>query len=347
MNKKWLFLGLSCLCFYMPATEDLLITKVHVLDKAVSLRGIYAVNDQEAWVSGSRGSIYFTRDGGQTWQQSQIPAGDGFDFRDIEVLKDGSIVLMSAGPGNKSRIYRSRDKGDKWQEVFVNPHEKGFLNTIAFWDQNNGLAIGDPLDGRFYILVTKNGGKTWLELPRDQCPRAEPGEAGFAASGTCIAVYGKNHAWIGSVGKKARVYKTSDRGKTWQAFATTLLQGEASTGVFSIFFKDKINGIVVGGDYKKISATQKTAALSKDGGKTWNLVTDTKLPFLSSVKLVMLNGEPCYLAAGPAGVYLTGNNLEWKKISSQGFHCLSVDKKGESAWLAGSGGRVAAIRIPR
>jgi photosystem II stability/assembly factor-like uncharacterized protein len=347
MIFKNVLLFLVCVTTGLYAHGNLSIGKIRVVKPGVSLRGVCAVSDREAWVSGSHGSIYVTLNGGQTWRKSQVSDGHALDFRDIEVLTDGSVVVMSAGPGDKSRIYRSTDRGGTWHRVFVNPFKNGFLNTIVFWDDNRGLGVGDPIEGRFYIISTLDGGRTWRELKREKCPRAHPGEAGFAASGTCISVAGNGHAWIGTGGKTARVLMTSDLGKSWHISNTPILQGEPSAGIFSLFFNDEQHGIIVGGDYKKTTATVKTAAQTRDGGKTWHLIAPGRLPFLSAVKGVMIGGKLVYLATGPAGIFLSNSPQKWQRISTQGFHCLGVDRHGESAWLAGSAGRVTTIRIPR
>lgn len=346
MILKKVYLLLVCVATGLCAHADLSIGKISVVKPGVSLRGVCAVNPQEAWVSGSHGSIYVTLNGGQTWRKCQVPGGHDLDFRDIEVLADGSVVVMSAGPGDKSRIYRSTDRGGTWHRVFVTPFKNGFLNTIAFWDDKRGLGIGDPIGGRFYIIKTLDGGRTWREVKGEGCPRAHAGEAGFAASGTCISTVGEGYAYVGTGGKKARVLRTTDQGITWKVYATPMLQGEPSTGIFSLFFVDPQQGMIVGGDYTKPAATGNTAAQTSDGGKTWRLTGKNKLPFLSAITGVVTGLKRYYLATGPAGVFLSANDGPWKRLSIHGFHCLDVDKKGESAWLAGSGGRVTAIRIP-
>ena len=85
-------------------------------------------------------------------------------------------------------------------------------------------------------------------------------EGGFAASGTSIAVSGKDLAWIGTGGaERARIFLSQDGGENWRAMNTPIISGAASRGVFSISFKDDMYGVAVGGDYKTIKTILLTA----------------------------------------------------------------------------------------
>src|SRR3546814_11032891 len=53
------------------------------------------------------------------------------------------------------------------------------------FEGQRGWLLGDPVAGRFQVHATDDGGRSWRLLPDG--PRAEAGEAAFAASGTCIA----------------------------------------------------------------------------------------------------------------------------------------------------------------
>ena len=104
-------------------------------------------------------------------------------------------------------------------------------------------------------------GKTWQEVPKENIPPANEGEGGFAASGTCLTVSGDKYAWIGSGGVEAsRVFHSADKGQSWQVAETPVIQGRASTGIFSLAFKDPLHGIAVGGDYRADSLSEANAA---------------------------------------------------------------------------------------
>ncbi|MBO0721652.1 MAG: hypothetical protein J2P41_12565, partial [Blastocatellia bacterium] len=202
------------------------------------LRGISAVSDKVAWASGANGTCLRTIDGGATWQAATVPGADSLDFRDVEAFDADNAYLLSIGDGEKSRIYKTIDGGRNWKLQFTNTNPKAFFDALAFWDANHGLAFSDPVDGHFLVITTEDGGSTWNEVPAENIPAALPGEGAFAASGTCITVQGRNNVWIATGGGAARVFRSTDAGKSWQVAATPIAGGQPSAGIFSIAFKD-------------------------------------------------------------------------------------------------------------
>jgi len=203
-----------------------------------SFRGIAAVDDSTCWVSGTGGAILRTTDRGENWQHLPIPGADSLDFRDIEAFGLDTAVVMSIGSGIQSRIYRTEDGGKNWDLVHQNGYAKGFYDAVVFWDNGYGVLQGDPIGGRLFILITADGGRTWREISREQMPEVKDGEYAFAASGTHLVTTPGGHAWIGTGGVNARVLHSSDYGKTWSSVSTPMIQGEPSTGIFSLAFVD-------------------------------------------------------------------------------------------------------------
>src|SRR5205807_2390109 len=111
-----------------------------------SLRGVSAVNDRVVWASGSGGTWLRTIDGGATWQAAKIPGADTLDFRGIRAFDERNVWVMSSGPGDKSRIYRTTDSGEHWTLQFTNPDPKGFFDSIAFWAPSQAIVVGDALE---------------------------------------------------------------------------------------------------------------------------------------------------------------------------------------------------------
>ena len=167
---------------------------------SVSFRGISAVDENVAWVSGTNGSCLRTVDGGLSWQAIAVPDADSLDFRDVHAVDENVVYLMSAGLGKQSRIYKTKDGGQNWQLQFLNTIPEGFLDGIAFWDDQTGLAYGDPLHGHLFVLKTTDGGATWHRIMNENIPAVTEGEYSFAASGTGIVVHG-NNAWISTGGE--------------------------------------------------------------------------------------------------------------------------------------------------
>src|SRR5215831_7908054 len=182
---------------------------------AARLRGVSAVNEIVVWASGSNGTIVRTLDGGAHWHVSVIPEAADLDFRDVHGVDANTAYVLSAGEGEKSRIYKTTDGGTTWSVQFTNHEAKGFFDGFAFWDANSGIAFSDPVAGRFLVIRTTDGGAHWNEIPHANMPGALPDEAAFAASGSSIAVAGRDDVWIATGGSAARVFHSTDRGLTW------------------------------------------------------------------------------------------------------------------------------------
>jgi photosystem II stability/assembly factor-like uncharacterized protein len=309
------------------------------------LRGVSAVSATVAWASGNKGTVLRTTDGGASWLGVAPPAAQDLDFRDVEAFDAQRAYVLSIGAGDRSRIYRTVDGGAHWTLVFSNPDPKAFYDAIAFWDPTHGLAFGDPVDGRFTVARTDNG-TTWTPVGRDGMPEALPGEGAFAASGTCLVVAGKSNAWFATGGAaRTRVFRSADRGATWQAADTPLVAGIASAGAFSLAFADAQHGMVVGGDYRKEGEPSDNLAVTSDGGRTW-LAGRTRLRgFRSAVAAWPRPDGWTWVAAGPAGADWSGDGGQtWSPIEGDGADALSIAPRGAAAWAVGNQGRIAVLK---
>jgi len=278
-----------------------------------ALRGVSAVSRQIAWASGTHGTYLRTTDG-RIWIPEQVPGAESLDFRAVVAFSADEAFLMSAGPGDQSRIYHTADRGRHWQLQFTNTNPKGFFDSMVFWDETHGIVLGDPVPDetgqlKFELLMT-NDGQTWTHIPPAQLPPALEGEGAFAASNTCIAILTSQQAspallksgasgprepgekegasapdpniWFATGGKAARVFHSADRGQTWQVFNTPLTHGPDSAGIFSIAFRDATHGVIAGGDYKHPEQDGPNLAFTNDGGRTWTLSKITPQSYYSA-----------------------------------------------------------------
>lgn len=308
------------------------------------LRGVSAVNERIAWASGAGATVLRTNDGGATWEKLNVTT-DALDFRDIDALNPQIAYALSIGNGPASRIYKTMDAGATWTMQFKNDDPKVFLDAMSFWDANNGIVFGDSVDGQFYILLTDNGGLAWSRVPAAGLPPALENEGAFAASGTNIAVFGKTHAWIGTgAGAKARVLRTTDRGRSWQVADTPLAAGQ-SAGIFSIAFRDAKHGVVAGGDYRKEQEAVDNLAVTSDGGATWKLVKGLS-GFRSVVAYVPGARTPTLVALGPSGGdYSLDDGQTWSPIEGPGFDTFSFIPRKAMGWAAGANGAIGKLEF--
>lgn len=300
-------------------------------------RGICVVSSNVAWVSGTKGTFGRTTDGGNTWSVGTVGGADALDFRDVEAFGATTAYLLSAGVGETSRIYKTIDGGKSWAIQFKNADPAGFLDAIAFWDEQNGIALGDPINGFFQLLVTADGGRHWNPLAGNALPPALPGEGAFAGSGTCLVTHGVRDVWFGTGGAKtARVFHSADRGKNWEVSKTPIMAGGESAGIFSIAFRNLHHGMAVGGDYRKPDEIDATVALTSDGGKTWNLL-DKRLPFCSAVAWAKAR----WVAAGTSGSHVSvDDGASWQRLDREAYNSVGFTATGDG-WAVGPRGRIA------
>lgn len=323
-----------------------------------SLRGLHVFDAKYIFASGTGGTIVQSNDGGKNWKVQKVPGAESLDFRDIHAIDADNLVIMSSG--SPARMYRSSDGGKSWTKTFERTDEKYFLDAVAFWDEKNGVVMGDPIDGRVLLLRTTDGGNSWV--PVENTPKLLPGEAGFAASGTNVITVGKNKVLIalggapaGQTIKTSRVLVSNDRAKTWQAVSLPL-ERSPSAGIFSLHFIDDKNGIAVGGDYKNETATAGTIAITQDGGSSWSVPAEAtkstpsapstpsgfrscavSVPSSMFEKRSDVGGWSCF-CVGPNGTdYSTDRGRTWVQVSKTGFHAIDFNA---AIWACGSNGRI-------
>jgi photosystem II stability/assembly factor-like uncharacterized protein len=307
------------------------------------LRGLSVVSERVVWTSGSMGTVLRTTNGGGTWQSVGPPGTQNLQFRDIEAFDADTALILSIGTGTDSRIYRTSDGGRTWQLVFVNAEPTAFYDCMTFFDKHRGLALSDPVDGRFRILGTSDGGRTWSIVAADM-PPALPGEFAFAASGQCITSAGGRDAWFGTGGDAiARVFHSSDRGRTWTV-ANTPVRSGPSSGIFAVAFRDTRHGLVTGGDFLAPTASPDSMALSDDGGASWRLVPDQPNEYRSGAHWV--TGRVA-IAVGPSGSDVSEDQgRSWDRFDSGSFDTVDC-AGGFVCWASGEQGRVAKLVRPR
>lgn len=315
-------------------------------ETTASFRGLSAVSDEVVWVSGTGGTWGRTTDGGDTWVMRTVPGAEELDFRDIDAFDEHTAYLMSAGPGEASRIYKTVDGGDTWQLQHTNPSPEGFYDGMAFWDTERGLLYGDPVEGRFVVLTTLDGGATWDRVPEAGMPPSLEGEAGFAASGSGLAVADGGHAWFGTGGPAARVFHSNNHGQSWTVAETPMQAGESSMGIFSLAVSDALHAVVVGGNYTEPESPAGNAARTRDGGETWDpMAASPPAGYRSGVAFAPGTDGRVLVAVGTSGsdVSLDGGET-WTPLGTENFNVISFGRSSCAGWAAGPEGRLARLR---
>ncbi len=303
-----------------------------------SFRGISVVDSTIFWVSGTKGTVVHVNNNGD-WIVSQVAGAEEMDFRDVVAFNADTALVMNAGfPGV---IYKTIDGGDNWYECYNNQDSAIFLDGMKFWNEQDGIAFGDPMDGYMVIITTKDGGETWQQTPPENIPKKLEIEGGFAASGSSIVVQGNSKAWVGMGGTKARVFYTEDNGQYWKVIKTPIFSGEGMRGIYSLAFKNELEGIAVGGEYQNENPPN-SRAYTKDGGKSWKLGKGIDQYRSGSCYLF----DDIYLATGLTGTDITyDGGITWDSISNYTLHGMAFIKDAKLGYGMGRNGMIVKIIV--
>ena len=288
-----------------------------------SLRGLTSGPGRIVWASGQHGTVLQSADLGVTWTVMTIPGAESFDLRGI--IPIGNAMLAMVSGADTARIYRTVDSGRTWTIAYDDRRKGAFLDGMARWSGGRGIAVGDPIDGRWVILVTDDAGAHWR--PVADPPAALAGEAAFAASNSCVVTGSRGRAWIVTGGGPvARVLRTTDYGQHWSAAELPIPAGNAASGAFSAAIDPGgAFGVVVGGDYAVPDSARLNVAVMTDGGRQW-VAGDTarRAPYLSSV-----TGDAVLVATGPRGTYTSPDwGRSWSRVDTVGYNAVIVTAPG-------------------
>ncbi len=307
------------------------------------LRGLSVLSPMVAWASGAHGTVLHTTNGGRTWIIDTIPGASSLDLRGIAATS--ATVAHALSIGDSSRIFRTVDGGRTWSLRYMSLRTGSFFDNIRFFDAQHGIAMSDPVDGRFLLVTTNDGGESWQEIPADRLPLCLPNERAYAASGSGIATFGR-HVWFVSGGAAtARVFHSADRGATWTVSDTPIRAGIRSAGIFSVTFRDATHGAIAGGDYRQPALRGRNLALTSDGGATWALVDSATSPagFRSAVAFVPTTQGKRLVAVGLNGTDVSSDGGgAWTAVDTTTYNAVAFASR-TSGFAVGPKGRVATF----
>ena len=308
-------------------------------DSLLSIRAIEILNDGSLTFAANRGAFGIFNPEKNSWMISKQELDSlSIHFRAVAHTAANFFMLSIESP---AILYKTSDTGNM-EIVYKEKHPKAFYDAMTFWNNLEGIAIGDPTNGCLSIIITRDGGKTWNKLPCDKLPKSNEGEAAFAASNTNITIV-NNHTWVATGGKTSRVLYSPDKGKSWQVFETPIIQGLETTGMYSIDFYDELNGFAIGGDYTTPDANKANKIKTIDGGRTWKLVAENQNPgYRSCVQYVPNRGGNELVAVGFKGIDFSNNSgNSWKHLSDEGFYTIRF--LNDSIAYAAGAGRISKL----
>ncbi|NMH27317.1 WD40/YVTN/BNR-like repeat-containing protein [Flavobacterium silvaticum] len=267
---------------------------------------------------------------------------DTLDLRSIAITKN-SVFLLNAG--SPAFLFEVGKDGKQKAQRHSDSNKKTFYDSMKFWNDREGIAIGDPVENCLSILITRDSGKNWHKIDCSLLPKINNGEAAFASSNTNISIHG-NNAWVVSGGSHSRIFHTSDKGKTWKVFDTPIVKGERMTGIFTSDFYDSKTGFVAGGDYSKPTSNVNNKAMTLDGGKTWKVMAQDKpFGYASCIQYVPGSMGKKLWSVGATGLFYSEDSGETWKLMLNDYTLYTLVVKDQTTLFAAGKNKIVKITL--
>ena len=321
-----------------------------------NLRGIHAVGGGVAWASGANGTVLRTEDSGYMWQSCAMPPGaEKLDFRGIWAWDADTAIVMSSGPGDQSRLYKTTDGCSHWKLLYTNPDKDGFWDAMVFQSRRRGYLLGDPVRGSFAFFTTEDEGKSWKRSEAAGLAPGQEAKGAFAASNSSLlgvmqepVAFGTGgslfymQSFEGAISFRAQPGTPIKMTEQWTRVQVPLATNGDSSGIFSLgWHEGKVKGhgytlVAVGGDYKKPDDPTGTAAWTSDGGGTWTAATKPPHGYRSAVAFDA--GDKAWIAVGTNGTDVSyDDGKTWSPLDSGNWNAIGLP------WVVGPGGRIAKL----
>jgi len=287
-------------------------------DSLMSIRAIEILDDGSLAFAANNGAFGLYSPLKESWLISkQTHDSLNLHFRAVAHTSTDFFMLSIENP---ALLYKTGDSG-QMQLVYEEEGENVFYDAMTFWNDKEGIALGDSVNGCLSIIMTNDGGQTWKKLPCENLPKAEEGEGAFAASNTNIKVVG-NKIWLATT--TGNIYFSENKGGSWDVIKTPIIKEKSTEGIYSIDFYDDLNGFAIGGDFTKPNDNSANKIVTVDGGKNWKLVGENKDPgYRSCVQYIPNTKGKELIATGFKGIdFSNDGGYNWMHLSDEGFYTI-------------------------
>jgi photosystem II stability/assembly factor-like uncharacterized protein len=306
-------------------------------DSLLSIRAIEILNDKSLAFAANNGTFGLYNPSKDSWLVSKQEYDSlNIHFRAVAHTSKDFFMLSIESP---ALLFKTGDDGNM-QMVYKEEGEGVFYDAMTFWNDQEGIAVGDTVNSCLSIIITRDGGATWSKLSCKNLPKAQDGEVAFAASNTNIKTIG-NKTWIATT--NGNIYFSEDKGYHWKVIKTPMFNNVATQGIYSIDFYNDLNGFAIGGDYTKPDINNSNKMVTQDGGETWQVLANNKEPsYRSCVQYIPNRAGMELVALGFKGIdFSNDGGFNWKHLSDESFYTLRF--LNDSIAYAAGNGRISKL----
>lgn len=251
------------------------------------------------------------------------------EFRGVSFKNIGANFISA---GNPALIYSVSYIDFMPKLVYQEKGAEVFYDAMNFWNDEEGIAFGDAVDGCMSVLITRNAGQTWDKLNCSSFFEAEEGAGAFAASDTNIEIVG-DHTWLAS---KDKIFYSPDKGENWEVYDTPIINEKDTQGIYSIDFFNEYLGVAIGGDFTEPDSNKNNLLLTNDGGKTWEVISSETSPgYRSCIQFIPGSSGQGIIAVGFNGIDVSRDSGQtWNHISDESFYTVRFLDNNEG-YMAG------------
>ena len=315
----WFFALLICSCTEKETSHNYTSVSIEsVFEDSISIRAIELLEDNTLAFAGSKG-VYGSINTISNTVRTSVQTYDSIipEFRSVAHTKSDFFMLSVGSPA----LLFKTGTGGKMELVYKEEGAGVFYDAMTFWNDLEGIAVGDYNNGCFAIIITRDGGKTWQRLPCASLPQLDETTGAYAASNTNIVTF-ENKSWV--MTSKEQLLFTGDKGRTWEVIDTPIQIEETYQGIYSIASYDGLKGYGIGGDFSKPNLNVSNKISTSDGGRTWSLMANGQSPgYKSCVQYIPNSGGLDLIATGYTGIsYSEDGGISWKSLSDEGFYTI-------------------------
>ncbi len=264
--------------------------------------------------------VYRSRDGGAHWENLGLKDSQHISKILVHPKNPDVVWVAAQGPlwskGGERGLYKTTDGGKTWTKVLgagewtgvtdvaLDPRDPDRLYA-ATWQRQRTVAAymgGGPESGLHRSL---DGGKTWEKLTKG-LPEGSMGKIGLALSPQDPDVV---YAAIELDRRKGAVYRSSDRGASWEKRSETVSGGTGPHYYQELYASPHAEG--------RIYLVDVRMQVSDDGGKTFRRVEE-KDKHSDNHAIAFRRDDPDYLLVGTdGGLYETFDLAKtWRFVSN-------------------------------